>query len=400
MENFVYSNPVKLLYGQGQLDNVAQEILPYGKRILLVYGQKHIKEDGTYERISQLLREAGIKWYELGGAQPNPRVELVRKGIEICRNENIDFVLGVGGGSASDTAKAIGIGVKVNYDIWDAYEDFHAIMHGASANEHPHVPTETLPTGVVITKAGTGSEFDYTSVLGNQATHEKLMVINKVVYPRFAIHDPTLTYTLPRKEIAYGIADIMTHLFEQYFTLSKDTDILDRYKEAGLKTVIESGTRALAQPQDYAAQSHLLYIAAWACSDQSMCGAAGGWAAHMIEHEISAAVDLNHGLGMAIVYIAWMKYVIEVIPEKFAQYGERVWGIERRGRTALEAGREAIEKTAEFWSSLGIPLTLGKAGVDTSIIPKAAKQAVRFGPLFSIKQLAEDDIVKILEMAR
>ncbi len=398
METFVYSNPVKLLYGEGQVDQVAQEILPYGKHVLLVYGQKHVKENGVHDRIAKLLNAAGIEWIDLEGVHPNPRVELVRKGVEICKDKNIEFILGVGGGSTSDTAKAIGIGAKVEYDVWEVYEDFHHIMHGASGR-YPHVPTEMLPVGVVMTKAGTGSEFDYTSVLSNHARREKLMVINKVLYPKFAIHDPTLTYTLPVEQIAYGTADIMTHLFEQYFTRSKDTDILDRYKEAGLKTVIESGTRAVKNPQDHAAQSYLLYIAAWACSDQSMCGAMGGWAAHMIEHELSAAVDLNHGLGMAIVYIAWMKYVVEVIPEKFAQYGESVWKIERRGRSDLDVGMEAIDKTAEFWSSLGIPLSLKEAGVDTSIIPHAAKQAVRFGPLFSINELNEADVLKILEMA-
>jgi alcohol dehydrogenase YqhD (iron-dependent ADH family) len=398
MESYIYSNPVKLLSGEGQLDSLAGEIQPYGKRVLFVYGRNHIKEYRVYDRIAQSLQDADIGWIELGGVQPNPRAALVRKGIEICKSEGIDFVLGVGGGSTSDSVKAIGMGACVDYDIWDAYEDFHHLMHGAEG-EYPHVPTGMLPIGVVMTKPGTGSEFDYTSVLSNRSTLEKLMVINKVMYPKFAIHDPALASTLPAQEISYGVADIMTHLFEQYFTLSQDTDILDRYKEAGLRTVIESGQRALKDPGDRAAQSYLLYVAAWACSDQSMCGAMGGWAAHMIEHEISAITDLNHGHGMAIVYIAWLKYVAHAIPHKLAQYGESVWGIERKGRSEADMATEAIERTAEFWSSLGIPLNLREAGIDTSIIQVAAKQAVRFGPLFSVVELGEQDVLKILEMA-
>lgn len=395
MQNFSYYNPVKLLYGEGQLNNVAQEILPYGKRVLFVYGQKHLKESGIYDQITNLFQDAGITWFDLGGVHSNPRLDLVQKGIEICRQEQIEFILAVGGGSSSDTAKAIAMGAKVDYNIWDAYEDFHNLMHGNQVAD-PRVPTESIPMGVAITKAATGSEFDYTTVLSNHDTQEKLMIINKVMYPKFSILDPTLTYTLPKEQIAYGTADIMTHYCEQYFTPDKDIEILDRTKEAGLKTVIESGVKAIENPKDYLAQSNLLYCAAWACCDQSMTGTLGGWDAHQIEHELSAITDVNHGLGMAIVFIGWMKYVIAEIPQKFAQYAERVWGIERRG-SDLEVGLRGIERTAEYWRSLDIPLTLTEAGVDTSVIPQAAKQAVRFGPLGLVKTLEEADVVKILE---
>ena len=399
MENFSYYNPVKLVYGGGQIDHVGEEIVPYGKRILLHYGQGHIKQTGVYDRILKSLSQAGLEWVELPGVHPNPRLELVHQGIELCRQKNIDFILAVGGGSVSDSAKAIGMGVNMNYDVWTVYEDFHHRMHGGKVRDFPHIPTGMLPIGVVMTKAGTGSEFDYTSVLTNTDTHEKLMVISKALYAKFAIHDPELTYTLPHQEIAYGTADIMTHIMEQYFTRSTDTDILDRYKEAGLKTVVEMGQRVIQNPRDYAAQSQLLYIAAWACSDQTMCGALGGWAGHMIEHEITALTDLNHGHGMAIIYIPWMKYVVGEIPAKFAQYGERVWGIERRGRSDMDVANEAIQRTADFWSSLGITLTWKDTPVTPPILPTAARQAVRFGSLFSVKELHENDVLNILNMA-
>jgi alcohol dehydrogenase YqhD (iron-dependent ADH family) len=395
MQEFSYYNPVKLLYGDGKLDTVAQEILPYGKRVLFVFGQKHLKATGQYDRVKGLLEEAGIESIDLGGVQSNPRLDLVQEGIQICKEQDIDFILAVGGGSTCDSAKAISMGAKVDYNIWEAYEDFHNLMHGNEL-EVAHIPAEVIPMGVVMTKPATGSEFDYTSVLSNWDAHEKLMIINKVMYPKFSIHDPALTYTLSKEQSAYGIADIMTHYLEQYFTPDDYIDMLDRMKEAGLKTVIESGPVALKDPENYIAQSNLLYCAAIACSDISMQGTLGGWEAHMIEHEMSAITDVNHGLGMAIVYIGWMKYVIDANPRKFAEYAEWVWGIERR-RSDLESGMAGIEKTAEFWRSLGIPLTFKEAGIDTSIIPQVAKQAVRFGPIGRLKPLAEEDVIKILE---
>jgi alcohol dehydrogenase len=225
------------------------------------------------------------------------------------------------------------------------------------------------------------------------------MVINKVMYPKFAVHDPSLMVTMPHRELAFGTADIMTHLMEQYFTLSKDTDILDRYKEAGLKTVIEAGKRVLQDPTDQAAHANLLYVSAWACSDLSMCGAMGGWAAHMIEHEISAATDLNHGNGMAIIYPVWMQYLLDAAPQKFAQYGERVWGLQSKGRSPAEVGQEAIQRTVDFWTSLGISLKWDAVNVDSSVLPRAASQAVRFGALFSLRWLQDSDVLNILQMA-
>src|SRR6266700_2359753 len=165
MENFSYFNPVKLLHGPGQVDRVGEEIVPHGRRVLLHYGQGHIKRTGVYDRVVASLRAANLELVELPGVRSNPRVELVRRGIELCREERIDFILAVGGGSASDSAKAIAMGVNMDYDVWTAYEDFHHLMHGGSVREFPHIPTGMLPIGVVMTKPGTGSEFDYTSVL-------------------------------------------------------------------------------------------------------------------------------------------------------------------------------------------------------------------------------------------
>jgi len=396
MENFVYYAPTKLLFGEGQLDNLAAEILPYGKRVLFVYGQKHLKETGVYDRVCGMLKSAGIGWTELGDVHPNPRLDLVHEGIGICRKEKVDLVLAVGGGSTSDSAKAIAAGAKSDFDIWQAYVDFRRPV----PDSEKKIPQDALPVGVVMTKAATGSEFDLTSVLTRSGEpREKLILMNPVLYPRFSICDPTLTYTLPRDQTAYGMADMMTHYFEQYFTPSADTEFLDRMKEAVVKTVITCGPHALEKPDDYVPRADLMYAALWSCSAQNITGVIPEWTAHFIEHEITASTDLNHGLGMAIIFPAWMRYVIEDHPQKFAQYAERVWNVERGGRSDLEVGLEGIERTVAFWSSLGIPRTLTEAGVSKSSFPTAAKQAARFGPMGTLKTINEDDVLKILEMA-
>ncbi|MCU7905951.1 MAG: iron-containing alcohol dehydrogenase [Candidatus Thiodiazotropha sp. (ex Epidulcina cf. delphinae)] len=395
MDNFVYSNPVKYIFGKGQISALSAEIIPYGKRVLFIYGRNHIKSTGLYDTIVGQFQQAGIDCIELGGVQPNPRLSLVREGIDICRNHTIDFILGVGGGSTVDTAKAVSMGAKVDYDIWSAYEDFHNITHG-NQGEFTHIPNEAVPMGSVMTKPGTGSGFDYTSVLSNHSTREKLMVINKVMYSKFSIIDPEFGYSLPWKEQAFGIADIMTHVMEQYFTPTKDTDILDQYKEANLRAAITSGRLLQQEQKNYAAQSELFYIASWACSDQSMTGTMGGWDSHMIEHELSGLTDINHGHGMSIVFYGWMNYMLPHLPGKFARFAEKVWGIEKNARSDLEVGREGIEKTAEFWRSLGISLSLSEAGIGDDIIGQAAKRAVRFGPLSVIKPLREEEVREIL----
>lgn len=399
MENFNYYNPVNMLFGKGQIGNLAECIKPYGNRVLLVYGQKHIKETGLYDKITAMFQAAGISWSELAGVHPNPRYKLMEEGIEICRRENIDFVLGVGGGSVSDTAKAIAIGTKMDYDVWDAYEDFNYAMHDPS-RAAKHVVGELLPFGIVMTKAGTGSEFDYTSVLSRRETKEKIMIIDKKIYAKFCIDDPELTMTTPIQESLYGVADIMTHFLEQYFSPSVNTEVLDGIKEGQLKAVIDAGRRVKADPDDYDARSYLLYAAAWACCDQNMCGAIPEWSSHLIEHELSAQTDLNHGHGMAIVYSGWMPYVLESIPKRFARFAENVWGIERKGRSDIELGQAGIEATKAYWEELGITLSLSAAGVEEKYIDIVAERTMRYGGVGSAKSLTKESIAELLSSVK
>jgi hypothetical protein len=344
-----------------------------------------------------MLKAAGIAWVEHGGVMPNPRLSYVQQGIEICRREKIEFILAVGGGSCSDAAKAIAAGVKNNFDIWQAFADFRRPVPDAEKK----IPADALPIGVVITKSATGSEFDLTSVVTRRELpdYEKLLLMNPVLYPRFAICDPTLAFTLPADQTAYGVADMMTHYFEQYFGPSVGCEYLDRMKEGVLKTIIARGPEAVKDPKNYDARADLMYAAMWSCSAQTITGVIPEWTSHFIEHEITAVTDLQHGLGMALIFPSWMRYVVEGHPARFAKYAERVWDVSRKGKSDVQVAMEGIEKTEQFWRSLGIPKSLTEAGVSKSIFPKAAKQAARFGTMGSVQPINEADVLKILEMA-
>jgi hypothetical protein len=223
--------------------------------------------------------------------------------------------------------------------------------------------------------------------------------MNPVFYPRFSICDPTLTYTLPREQTAYGIADMMTHYFEQYFTPSSNTEFLDQMKEAVLRTVITCGPHALTNPTDYAPRADVMYAALWSCSAQNITGVIPEWTSHFIEHEVTALTDLNHGLGMAIIMPAWMRHVIDVSPPRFARFARNIWGVEQRGRDDMAVGLEGIDRLVEFWASLGIPRTFREAGVSADVLPVAARRAVRFGTMGSFKPVEEQDVLRILQAA-
>lgn len=395
MENLEYYHPVRVLLGNGELGRLGEVVTPLAGRVLLVYGEAHIKKTGVYGRVTALLRDAGVEWVDLGGIHPNPRVADVRRGVQLCRDHDLQLVLAVGGGSCSDSAKAIAAGVRCDFDIWEAFADFHRRI----PPEEKRTPRESLPVVVVMTKAGTGSEFDLTSVLTNQETHEKLILMHPCLFPVCAICDPELTYSLPADQTAAGVADMMTHYFEQYFSPTADAHALDRFKEAMLQTAIENGPRALAAPRDSAARKNLVFCSTWSCSSLNITGVVPEWSTHFIEHEVTALTDLNHGVGMAILYPAWMSYVLEASPGKFAQYGRRVWGL-NTAAPDTEVGRLAIDRTREFWRSLGLPSRLSEVGVTEELFDTIAARATRFGPLGTVRTLETDDVRAILESVR
>ena len=386
MLDFVFSNATKIIFGRGTELKTGQEISRYGKKILLHYGGGSIKKSGLYDRVIESLRKAGVEAIELGGAMPNPRLSLVREGIELCRKHGIDAILAVGGGSVIDSAKAIGIGVPYAGDVWDFYSTGRKVE-------------EMLPLGVVLTIPAAGSESSGGSVITNEDGLYKRSVNSVNMRPKFAIMNPELTFTLPSYQTAVGAVDIMSHVMERYFTNVKNVDFTDRLCEATLKTMIVNTPIVLKEPDNYEARAEIMWASTIAHNDLLGTGRIGDWATHGIEHELSAIYDIAHGGGLAIMWPAWMKYVYKHDIERFAQFACRVWNVEPDFRNPEKTALEGIESLKGFFSSLGIPVTLTDAGIPSDRLEEMARKATETGPLGNFVRLKKEDVEKIYRLA-
>lgn len=386
MKNFRYQNPTRLIFGTGQLAQLATELAPYGRRLLLVYGGGSIKRTGLYDQVQAHLAELGAEVFELPGVEPNPRLTTAQRGIALCKEHQIDVILAVGGGSVIDCAKAIAAGAKYDGDVWDFY----------SGKARPQA---ALPLGVVLTLAATGSEMNAASVITNWETQEKIGAWLGV-YPAFSILDPTFTFTVPKDQTIYGIVDMMSHVFENYFHTASNTPLQDEWAEGLLRTVIQAGHRAVENPEDYEARETLLYSGTMALNGYLSMGVAGGdWATHDIEHAVSAIYDIPHGGGLAILHPNWMKYCLETNPARFAQLAVRVFGVKPAGRPDREVGLEGIERLRAFWTQLGAPSRLADYGIGDEQIDKMASIATQNGPLGSFRRLDKADVAAILRQS-
>jgi alcohol dehydrogenase YqhD (iron-dependent ADH family) len=383
MRNFVFHNPTKIIFGVDTTNEVGREAKNYGKRILLVIGQGSVKKIGLYDKVVKLLKEEGLEIFELEGVKPNPRVDLVRKGINMVRENNIDLLLAVGGGSVIDTAKAIAAGLTYEGDVWDLFK-----------YRKPIKPT--IPIGVVLTLAATGSEMNGNAVISNLETQEKLAISSPYIYPKFSILDPKNTASVPLNHTLYGIVDILSHVFEQYFDRVDDAILQDRFAEAIMKTVIETTPKIIENPEDLNARATILWCGTNALNGIIGVGKEQDWASHAIEHAISAIYDIPHGLGLAIVFPHWMKYVLDVIPHKFANFARNVWGI--TGDDDFELGLKGIERLIDFYESIGVPTKLSKVGINDEKLEEMAEKATQFGPIGNTKKLTKEDVYKILQM--
>lgn len=386
MDNFTYNNPVKLIFGKGQVEQLKNEIHRYGEKILLVYGSGSIKRNGLYDQVVGQLQEAGITYFELSGVEPNPRISTVRKGVEICKKEGIEFLLAVGGGSVIDCTKAIAAGAKYEGDAWDIVTK-------------KVIVSEALPLGTVLTLAATGSEMNRSSVITNWETNEKYGWGNPVVYPRFSILDPVNTFTVPRDQTINGIVDMMVHTLENYFHVQRETHLQDRMMESLLLTVIETAPKLLENLESYEHRATILYCGTMALNGMMSMGFNGDWATHNIEHAVSAVYDIPHGGGLAILYPNWMKHSLQANPERFKQLAVRVFGVNPEGKTAEEAGLEGIEKLREFWNSIGAPSRLAYYGIDDSKLDLMADRAMARGEFGNFKKLNRDDVLDIYRAA-
>lgn len=350
MENFVYCSPTKYVFGAGTENAVGAEAAAAGfKNVLVVYGGGSAVRSGLLDRVKDSLESAGIRFGLLGGIAPNPVDGPVRKGIGICRAEGIDALIAVGGGSVIDTAKAIALGVPYSGDFWDFYA-------GAAK------PEVALPVGVVLTIPAAGSEGSGNSVITLESEKKKISLrTDYVLRPKFAILNPELTFTLPPYQTASGIADMMAHIMERYFTTTQDVEITDRVSEGILRAIIEEAPKVMARPDDYQARANIMWSGTLAHNGICGTGRKEDWASHAIEHEISALYNVTHGAGLAVVFPAWMTYMAQYAPGKIAQFARRVFDVEERDDTAAAA--EGIGCLKAFFGSIGLPVTFAELGV-------------------------------------
>lgn len=382
MQNFTFYNPTKLIFGKDQLSQLQTEIPQYGTKVLVVYGGGSIKRNGLYDKVMAQLKEIGAEVFELAGVEPNPRISTVRKGVEICKNEGVDFLLAVGGGSVIDCTKAIAAGAKYDGDAWDL------VIKKAFAEK-------ALPFGTVLTLAATGSEMNAGSVITNWETNEKYGWGSPVTFPKFSILDPVNTFTVPRNQTVYGIVDMMSHVLEHYFHLEENTDFQDRMCESLLITIMEAAPKLLEDLESYEHRAAILYSGTMALNGILNMGYRGDWATHNIEHAVSAVYDIPHGGGLAILFPNWMKHNLNVKPERFKQLAVRVFNVDPAGKTDEETALEGIEKLREFWNSIGAPSRLADYDIDDSKIELMADKATVNGEFGNFAKLNHADVVSI-----
>lgn len=382
MLNFVYSIPTRIFFGRNQIESLPEQVKRYGTSVLLVYGGGSIKKSGLYDKIIELFQVCGISYWELPGVEPNPKIASVRKGIEICRTNGIELILAVGGGSAIDCAKAVGAGFYYEGDAWDIVAD-------------PRKITKVLPIACVLTISATGSEMDAGAVISNPETKEKLGTGHKDMAPRFSILDPTYTFSVPKNQTAAGTADIMSHVFEVYFSKTKKAYLQDRMAEAVLKTCIHYGPKALEEPDNYEARANLMWASSLAINGLLSYGKETEWTVHAMEHELSAFYDITHGIGLAILTPNWMEYALnEQTVDKFVEYAANVWMIEV-GEDKFAVARLAIQRTSEFFMGLGLPSSLHEIGITDDKFVVMAQQATRKWKLGHFKPLEMQDVLNI-----
>lgn len=385
MNNFRLNMPTEIFFGKDQIEVLGKRLKnENAKSVLLVYGKGSVKRSGLYDRIISQLAENSIKVTELPGIDPNPKISSVAKGAELCRENNVDFIIAAGAGSVIDCSKAIAAARYYNGDPWDFFIRKTSIK-------------KALPLCAVLTLAATGSEMNGGCVLTNEKTMEKLPTGSFRLKPKFSILDPTYTFSVSKSQTAAGIADITSHVFEQYFSYP-DASLQDHMSEAVLKTVIENAPVVLEEPENYEARANIMWAGTIALNDLLELGKDGDWATHLIEHELSAKYDITHGVGLAILTPNWMKHVLdEKNCYKFAAYGRNVWGITEKDD--MKAALQAIEKTSCFFKSLGLPQKLSEIGIDDSKFEEMAASALKNCPIGRFKPLSQEDIVEIYRMS-
>lgn len=389
MENFTFCSPTNFVFGKGTEEKVGELCCEYGaKKILIVYGGGSVVRSGLLDRVKDSLTKAGLVYTELGGVKPNPEDDKVREGIKMVREEGIDFLLPVGGGSTIDTAKGIACGALYDGDFWDFYVGKSVIQ-------------KAMPLGVVLTIPAAGSEGSGNSVITNISTMQKLSLrCPDYLRPVFSIMNPELTFTLSPYQTACGICDMMVHIFERYFTNSDAVGISDRLCEGILESIMEEAPKVMADPENYDARANLMWAGNIAHNGTCGIGRIEDWSSHFIEHEISSMYGVTHGAGLSVIFPAWMEFTSKINPSKAKQLSIRVLGVSPNylNDDVIALG---INKLREFWKSLGLPVTMHELGVDNPDIDALVRNlhANKGEIIGNYVPLTKDMTRQILELA-
>lgn len=394
MHNFIFSIPTTAYFGKGQIKVLGETIKTHGgTRVLLAYGGGSIKLNGIYEETIEQLNLAGLAYVELSGIQPNPRIESVEEGISIYHENNCDFILAVGGGSTLDACKAIAAGVKYAGPVKDLFVDASGISSKISA---------AAPLATILTMAGTGSELDMGGVITVGEDHKKMVILHPLLNPKFSILDPEYTYTVPEQHTMAGVADILCHLMEQYFTPDVAADVQDRMNEGVMKSVLENAPKLLTNPRDYDARANIMWASSMALAGfQFVLGKPGfPFPLHGMGHELSSRYDMTHGVTLALLTPAWMRHTMQASPQHlpvFARFARNVMGVsEKDDAIAAETGIKALET---FYTTIRMPANLREAGVKEEDLGLMAEKAVENGNLGILSSIGKDEVLQIMRMA-
>lgn len=387
MNNFNFYSPTFFVFGKDRENEAGKYVKRFGgSKVLIHYGSGSIVKSGLLDRVKESLTEAGISHTELGGVVPNPRSGLVYEGVEICKKENIDFILAVGGGSVIDSAKAIAIGALYDGDFWDFYT-------GKKVEK-------ALPVATILTLTAAGSEGSTGSVITHENGMLKRAANSDYLRPVFSILNPQLTCSLPAYQTACGATDMMAHVMERYFTNTRNVEITDRLCEGIMLTIINETPKALANPNDYEARANLMWAGMVAHNDICGVGRDQDWSTHNMEHELSGLYDVAHGAGLAVMFPAWMKYVMHQDVNRFAQFAVRVWGVEMDFQNPENTAKKGIERYEQFMTSIGMPIRFSQLGAKAEDIPTLVKtMALGTATMGSFVKLSEEDVRKIYELA-
>ncbi len=388
MDNFSYCTPTRYIFGRDTEKETGRLTAETGcRRVMIVSGGSSARKSGLLDRVTASLDEAGISYVELTGIKPNPTADRVYEGIDLARREGVDGLLAVGGGSVIDTAKAIAGGVPYDGDFWDFWAG-KAIMK------------EALPVGVVLTIPAAGSEGSGNSVITKlDGMHKISLRTDFALRPKFAVLNPELTFTLPPEQTAAGVADMMAHILERYFSPTEEVETTDRISEGLLMAIMEEAPKVMAAPDDYQARANIMWAGTMAHNGVCGCGRREDWTSHGLEHVLSAVYGVTHGAGLAVVFPAWMTFMASHRPEKVAQLGRRIFGVTAAGDK--EAALKTVDSLRAFFKSIGLPLTLGELGIgnpDFAMLTRKFHEdkGTPFGPYFPLHPVDTEAVYRLM----